>query len=304
MARICRLTPKTFGYMLLPFLFPAFGLATMYMFCRPSAGRPCDSVDAIFLDSQRAFTSARLEHWLVVSVGIVAFAIAMEFYARYAHRGAWHGWLYRPVHSTHHSAKTAEDVFEMNDLFGVFSFVVVFPFIAYAQTRVDSWGGAACFGAAVGISVFGTAVRICRSNNVNFNYLLCSFYSMTEYFIILILLLHEYMIERLVVHTLPTPPILTFLDALFQYMVVHDGVHHRRFGGCAWLRRVACIGRAADAHALHHDSKMGPPYGLFLGPHEVEAMRAGREPRPMPKALTGVLIAYAATSVVGLAAGV
>ena len=203
MARICRLTPKTFGYMLLPFLFPAFGLATMYMFCRPSAGRPCDSVEAIFLDSQRAFTSARLEHWLVVSVGIVAFAIAMEFYARYAHRGAWHGWLYRPVHSTHHSAKTAEDVFEMNDLFGVFSFVVVFPFIAYAQTRVDSWGGAACFGAAVGISVFGTAVRICRSNNVNFNYLLCSFYSITEYSTILILLLIEYIIERLVVHTSP-----------------------------------------------------------------------------------------------------
>ena len=74
------------------------------------------------------------------------------------------------------------------------------------------------------------------------------------------------------------------------YILVHDGLHHKRFpvsrlGRIPWLRRVA------DAHAKHHTSSRGPPFGFFLGPHEVAAAESGRDPDPAPLWLrTGLLI--------------
>eukprot|EP01052_Picozoa_sp_SAG31_P021735 SAG31_NODE_1695_length_7508_cov_2.975030_13_plen_80_part_01 len=58
------------------------------------------------------------------------------------------------------------------------------------------------------------------------------------------------------------------------YMLVHDGVHHARF----WvgpMRGWSVLQKVAAAHAAHHGSEMGPPYGMFLGPAELEAAKAG-----------------------------
>ena len=84
------------------------------------------------------------------------------------------------------------------------------------------------------------------------------------------------------------------------YMVIHDGVVHRRFwtgrlGELGWIRRVA------KAHEVHHSSaEMGPPYGMFLGPHELSAAAAGKEPEPMPLSLKVALSCCAAVAAVSV----
>jgi beta-carotene 3-hydroxylase len=61
------------------------------------------------------------------------------------------------------------------------------------------------------------------------------------------------------------------------YMFVHDGLVHRRFpvgpiGDLPVLKRIAV------AHQLHHSAKYkGVPWGLFLGPQELEAVGAKEE---------------------------
>mmetsp|Transcript_55674 Transcript_55674/g.148033 ORF Transcript_55674/g.148033 Transcript_55674/m.148033 type:complete len:241 (+) Transcript_55674:67-789(+) len=84
------------------------------------------------------------------------------------------------------------------------------------------------------------------------------------------------------------------------YMVVHDGVHHRRFP-VGPLARVPLVKRIADAHAEHHKSAMGPPFGMFLGPEELVAEAEGRAPAPPPRWLLLGLKATAAFTVAGLA---
>ncbi|CAM6097518.1 unnamed protein product [Calypogeia fissa] len=61
------------------------------------------------------------------------------------------------------------------------------------------------------------------------------------------------------------------------YMFVHDGLVHRRFpvgpiAGVPYFQKVAA------AHQLHHaDLFDGVPYGLFLGPKELEDVGGGAE---------------------------
>lgn len=61
-----------------------------------------------------------------------------------------------------------------------------------------------------------------------------------------------------------------------MYMFIHDGLVHRRFpvgpiADLPYMRRVAV------AHKLHHSEKYkGVPWGLFLGPQELEAI-GGKE---------------------------
>ncbi|WP_437307720.1 beta-carotene hydroxylase [Sorangium sp. So ce388] len=50
----------------------------------------------------------------------------------------------------------------------------------------------------------------------------------------------------------------------FAYVVVHDGLVHRRLP-VSGLARVPYLARVRDAHRVHH-STGGAPYGLFLGP--------------------------------------
>ncbi|XP_073001053.1 beta-carotene hydroxylase 1, chloroplastic-like [Typha latifolia] len=54
------------------------------------------------------------------------------------------------------------------------------------------------------------------------------------------------------------------------YMFVHDGLVHRRFA-VGPIANVPYFRRVAAAHQIHHTDKFeGVPYGLFLGPKELE----------------------------------
>ncbi|KAJ6829854.1 beta-carotene hydroxylase [Iris pallida] len=54
------------------------------------------------------------------------------------------------------------------------------------------------------------------------------------------------------------------------YMFVHDGLVHRRFP-VGPIANVPYFRRVAAAHQIHHSEKFqGVPYGLFLGPKELE----------------------------------
>lgn len=54
------------------------------------------------------------------------------------------------------------------------------------------------------------------------------------------------------------------------YMFVHDGLVHRRFP-VGPIANVPYFRRVAAAHQIHHSGKFeGVPYGLFLGPKELE----------------------------------
>lgn len=58
---------------------------------------------------------------------------------------------------------------------------------------------------------------------------------------------------------------------------VHDGLIHRRFP-VGPIAKLPVLKRIAAAHKLHHLGKFdGVPFGLFLGPQELEAVGAGKE---------------------------
>ncbi|KAK9829178.1 hypothetical protein WJX72_004346 [[Myrmecia] bisecta] len=62
-----------------------------------------------------------------------------------------------------------------------------------------------------------------------------------------------------------------------MYMFVHDGLVHKRFP-VGPLANLPYLQRVAAAHQLHHANKFGgKPWGLFLGPLEVESQEGGRE---------------------------
>lgn len=62
-----------------------------------------------------------------------------------------------------------------------------------------------------------------------------------------------------------------------SYMFVHDGLVHRRFP-VGPLANLPLLRRVAAAHQLHHTEKYGGvPFGMFLGPQELEAIGAGPE---------------------------
>jgi len=56
------------------------------------------------------------------------------------------------------------------------------------------------------------------------------------------------------------------------YVVVHDGLVHGRLP-VAFLARVPWLRRVRNAHRVHHAKGLAP-YGLFLGPQELERARA------------------------------
>ena len=61
-----------------------------------------------------------------------------------------------------------------------------------------------------------------------------------------------------------------------SYMFVHDGLVHKRFP-VGPIAEVPYLKRVAIAHRLHHTEKFnGVPWGLFLGPQELEAV-GGKE---------------------------
>ncbi|XP_010521362.1 PREDICTED: beta-carotene 3-hydroxylase 1, chloroplastic-like isoform X2 [Tarenaya hassleriana] len=140
-------------------------------------------------------------------------AVGMEFWARWAHRALWHASLWH-MHESHHKAR--EGPFELNDVFAVINAVPAVGLFSYGFFNKGFVPGL-CFGAGLGITVFGIA-----------------------------------------------------------YMFVHDGLVHKRFP-VGPIANVPYFRRVAAAHQLHHTDKFkGVPYGLFLGPKEVEEV-GGKE---------------------------
>ncbi|XP_014512347.1 beta-carotene hydroxylase 2, chloroplastic [Vigna radiata var. radiata] len=139
-----------------------------------------------------------------LSVGAV---VAMEFWARWAHRALWHASLWH-MHESHHRPR--EGPFELNDVFAIVNAVPAIALLSYGFFHKGLVPGL-CFGAGLGITVFGMA-----------------------------------------------------------YMFVHDGLVHKRFP-VGPIANVPYFRRVAAAHQLHHTDKFnGVPYGLFLGPRELE----------------------------------
>ncbi|KAG6429489.1 hypothetical protein SASPL_107540 [Salvia splendens] len=129
----------------------------------------------------------------------VGAAMGMEFWARWAHKALWHAslWHMHEVRSMSHH-KPREGPFELNDVFAIVNAVPAIALLSYGFFHTGLIPGL-CFGAGIGITVFGIA-----------------------------------------------------------YMFVHDGLVHRRFP----------VGPIAELH--HTDKFNGVPYGLFLGPKELE----------------------------------
>ncbi|XP_022874606.1 beta-carotene hydroxylase 2, chloroplastic-like [Olea europaea var. sylvestris] len=137
----------------------------------------------------------------------VGAAVGMEFWARWAHRALWHASLWH-MHESHH--KPREGPFELNDIFAIINAVPAITLLSYGFFHKGLVPGL-CFGAGLGITVFGMA-----------------------------------------------------------YMFVHDGLVHRRFP-VGPIANVPYFRRVAAAHQVHHSDKFkGVPYGLFLGPKELE----------------------------------
>ncbi|WCJ36714.1 Beta-carotene hydroxylase 2 chloroplastic [Euphorbia peplus] len=137
----------------------------------------------------------------------VGAAVGMEFWARWAHKALWHASLWH-MHESHHRAR--EGPFELNDIFAIINAVPAIGLLNYGFFNKGIWPGL-CFGAGLGITVFGIA-----------------------------------------------------------YMFVHDGLVHKRFP-VGPIANVPYFRKVAAAHQLHHSDKFsGVPYGLFLGPKELE----------------------------------
>ncbi|EFJ12773.1 hypothetical protein SELMODRAFT_14977, partial [Selaginella moellendorffii] len=141
-------------------------------------------------------------------------AVGMEFWARWAHKALWHASLW-DMHESHHRPR--EGPFELNDVFAIVNAVPAIALLAYGFFNKGLFPGL-CFGAGLGITVFGMA-----------------------------------------------------------YMFVHDGLVHRRFP-VGPIANVPYFQKVAAAHKLHHaDLFQGVPYGLFLGPKELEEVGGSEE---------------------------
>ncbi|KAM1407355.1 hypothetical protein ACFX2F_001954 [Malus domestica] len=137
----------------------------------------------------------------------VGAAVGMEFWARWAHKALWHASLWH-MHESHHRPR--EGPFELNDVFAIINAVPAIALLNYGFFHKGLVPGL-CFGAGLGITVFGMA-----------------------------------------------------------YMFVHDGLVHKRFP-VGPIANVPYLRKVAAAHQLHHSEKFeGVPYGLFLGPKELE----------------------------------
>ncbi|CAF2378851.1 BnaC02g44870D [Brassica napus] len=83
----------------------------------------------------------------------VGAAVGMEFWARWAHRVLWHASLWN-MHESHH--KPREGAFELNDVFAIINAVPAIGLLYYGFFNKGFVPGL-CFGAGLGITMFGIA---------------------------------------------------------------------------------------------------------------------------------------------------
>ena len=129
------------------------------------------AITATYLRLLREVSDTGAFPWseLVAQLALIAgAAVGMEFYARYAHKYLWHDSLWsmpmksrkewnRPIwllHESHHLPR--EGAFEANDIFAIANGVPAFALCAYGFLTPGLFGGL-CFGAGLGITLFGIA---------------------------------------------------------------------------------------------------------------------------------------------------
>ncbi|EEH60848.1 beta-carotene hydroxylase [Micromonas pusilla CCMP1545] len=129
------------------------------------------AITATYLRLLREVTDSGAFPWseLIAQVALIAgAAVGMEFYARFAHKHLWHdSWWTMPqswradwnrpiwlLHESHHLPR--EGAFEANDIFAVSNGVPAFALCAYGFVTPGVFGGL-CFGAGLGITLFGIA---------------------------------------------------------------------------------------------------------------------------------------------------
>lgn len=83
----------------------------------------------------------------------VGAAVGMEFWARWAHKELWHASLWN-MHESHHRPR--DGPFELNDVFAIINAVPAISLVAYGFFNEGLVPGL-CFGAGLGITVFGMA---------------------------------------------------------------------------------------------------------------------------------------------------
>ncbi|CAH2070219.1 unnamed protein product, partial [Thlaspi arvense] len=83
----------------------------------------------------------------------VGAAVGMEFWARWAHKALWHASLWN-MHESHHRPR--EGAFELNDVFAIINAVPAIGLLYYGFFNKGLAPGL-CFGAGLGITVFGIA---------------------------------------------------------------------------------------------------------------------------------------------------
>ncbi|KAK6135261.1 hypothetical protein DH2020_031004 [Rehmannia glutinosa] len=193
--RVARKRSERFTYLVAAVLssFGVTSMAIMAVYCRFSLQMEGGVVPY-----------AEMFGTFALSVGA---AVGMELWARWAHKALWHASLWH-MHESHHRPR--EGPFELNDVFAIINAAPAIALFYYGFFHKGLIPGL-CFGAGLGITVFGMA-----------------------------------------------------------YMFVHDGLVHRRFP-VGPIADVPYFRRVAAAHQLHHSDKFnGVPYGLFLGPKELE----------------------------------
>uniref|UniRef100_A0A6N2KVF8 beta-carotene 3-hydroxylase n=1 Tax=Salix viminalis TaxID=40686 RepID=A0A6N2KVF8_SALVM len=79
--------------------------------------------------------------------------VGMEFWARWAHRALWHASLWH-MHKSHHRPRNVP--FELNDVFAIINAVPAIALFSYGFFNEGLLPGL-CFGAGLGITVFGMA---------------------------------------------------------------------------------------------------------------------------------------------------
>ncbi|KAJ9506738.1 hypothetical protein QJQ45_006012 [Haematococcus lacustris] len=130
---------------------------------------------------------------------VVGGALGMEMYARYAHKAIWHesplGWL---LHKSHHTPRTGP--FEANDLFAIINGLPAMLLCTFGFWLPNVLG-AACFGAGLGITLYGMAYMF----------------------------VHDGLVHR----RFPTGPIAG-LPYMKRLTVAHQLHHSGKYGGAPW----------------------------------------------------------------------
>lgn len=102
------------------------------------------------LDAGGAVPYADMFATFSLSIGA---AVGMELWARWAHRELWHASLWH-MHKSHHRPR--EGPFEVNDVFAIINVVPAIALLSYGFFNTGLFPGL-CFGAGLGITVFGMA---------------------------------------------------------------------------------------------------------------------------------------------------